>query len=840
MNRDHYAIVIGLWDYAGFTDPPANLQGPGNDADSVYAWFTDPKGGGLPKENVQLIKSTDAAPPAFKPSRETLEEKAFKWIDKFAKVKLAAGEGRKVGQRLYVYMSGHGFSPQVRQGCLLAGNASPEEVSANIGASLWLQWWQDAGYFREYVLLLDCCMNRMLAGVADAARPPLTPITVGEAAGPAFVAFAAQRPLKAVEVAIPQDQNKFHGIFTWAFLKGLEGAAANALGIVTGRSMANWLRNAVSPWLSETDRSDPDVSKEPEIVTEDSRIIFARGVAPLLFETTLSFPADAVGKKGRLWSGIAPPRSTEFTVEGKMQHRLPAGLHLVEVPEAGLRQGFEVVRVDTVKVSEKGAAVTPPPAGKFMSLSVDPRDETASITFVAADFDVVDARGGSLRSSLPFGLYKTQIRIGRELVNRVILLDRDVAQVARSSETEGLEGVAIEDPNAIVLPKIASPIPLPDGNMSHEYQGDAARDAARKKLPKALGAELMVMARCYTEGGEVTPNAEPWKGIQVVDRAGAVVLDLAKQGKLTRKKGMDPFAVSSIALAPGIYFLRHPLEPRQHFEQALVVAKGWRLEVYVLRRIDPTTSRPDTRPRLSFLMREQGTQAGVWPEPGTELLEKARVALADERPILNDELDNLLLRKFRNPIEGIIGGHLLLLRNEQDKGTSLADLNVVVNNLRNLVGDLHPDVEALSLRCPDKSLRRQQPFRAPPMFERSWQLMVEASQKNPLLIPLPLWKRVHAQAPIPPFFAWSIDGKIQNARREALAVALGAQPSPRAAPAIMETSALESLAPAARRKPQLPKPFKTGGGVRKMKRIAQSLQIPPVALQLVLKKRDKG
>ncbi len=835
MNVDHFAIVIGLWDYADLTEDLGELQSPGHDADSIYEWLIDPQRGGLRKEHVQRIKSSDDVPPTGRPTREMLEDRAFKWIEAFAKENRKAGRPRKVGRRLYLYMSGHGFSPEAREGCLLAGNASQEEVSANIGASLWLQWWQDAGYFDEYVLLMDCCMNRMSSGVASGA--PLVPIPEKFPAGPTFVAFAAQRPLKAVEVPIPTPENKFHGAFTWAFLKGLEGAAANAHGVVTGHSMANWLRNAVSPWLSEADRTDPDVSKEPEIVAEDPKIIFARGVSPLSFETTLSFPPNAVGKKGRLWSGTWSPRSTDLTVETTMLHRLPAGLHLIEVPEAGLRQGFEVVRADMVEVSEKGPAVTPPSPGKFMSLSVDPQDETASITFVAADFDVVDARFGSLSSKLPFGLYKTQIRIGRQLVSRVILLDRDVTQSAKSADAGGLESMAADDPDAIALPKIASPIPLPDGNMSHEYQMKAACAAASKKISGSLGAELVVMARSFTEGGKVTPDAEPWKGIEIVDQAGHVVLDLAKQGTLSQEKGRDPFAIGAIALAPGTYFLRHPLEPKQHFEQALVAAKGWRLEAYILRRFDPASSRPDMRPRLSFLMRKQGMEPEVWPEPGTELLEKARVALADERPILNDELDKLLLEKFQNPILGIIGGHLLLLRNEQDKATRLLDLNVVVRKLRELVGDSHPDVEALSLRCPDKKLRRKEPILAPPMFERSWRLMIEGSQSNPSLVPLSLWQRVHALAPVPPFFAWSIDGKVQNAHREAIAVALGAQPSSGKESVVMETSVLESLAPVTRGEPQRPKPGKPRGGARNMKSIAKSLQIPPVALQ-VLKQRD--
>jgi hypothetical protein len=53
-------------------------------------------------------------------------------------------------------------------------------------------------------------------------------------------------------------------------------------------------------------------------------------------------------------------------------------------------------------------------------------------------------------------------------------------------------------------------------------------------------------------------------------------------------------------------------------------------------------------------------------------------------------------------------------------GPGLELLNEVVANLRTLVGTEHPDVEALSLACPDTTLQRKMPVTTPPMFERSW------------------------------------------------------------------------------------------------------------------------
>src|SRR6185295_6158738 len=158
------------------------------------------------------------------------------------------------------------------------------------------------------------------------------------------------------------------------------------------------------------------------------------------------------------------------------------------------------------------------------------------------------------------------------------------------------------------------------------------------------------------------------------------------------------------------------------------------------------------------------------------LLEKARVALADENPILNAELSNLLLRKFQNPLAGIIGAHLMLLgHKDKDPAIPLDDLNEVVSNLRTLVGSEHPDVEALSLSCPDANLRRKTAISAAPLFERSWQLLIEASQRDQGILPLVLWQQVHATLATPPFLIWAVGADVQNQFRQALAEAVFGQ-----------------------------------------------------------------
>jgi len=156
--------------------------------------------------------------------------------------------------------------------------------------------------------------------------------------------------------------------------------------------------------------------------------------------------------------------------------------------------------------------------------------------------------------------------------------------------------------------------------------------------------------------------------------------------------------------------------------------------------------------------------------PGQDAaIEGARLALTQGRNLFGEghgaQLTDLLLGKFTDPIAGIIGGHLLLQAmdtSQPDPGRA-KQLDLVVSNLRSLLGPDHPDVEALSLRCTGEALRATRPFTAPPMFRHSWQLITAASYERPELVPTELWQRVHASAALGAFFVWAADERTRAA-----------------------------------------------------------------------------
>jgi hypothetical protein len=783
MSEADYAIVVGIARYPALGEggQPLDLKGPLNDVDAVVGWLTDPAGGNIPKRhpNIQVITSPppgssapgSSAPGSAQTGRAATPtivelEAAVQELDRIAQENREAMRGEQVGRRLYIYMSGHGFSPSRERGCLYAANAR-ERSGDNVHASGWLAWLQDAGYFREFVLWMDCCMNRML--FLPPRDPPLPPVNAPAPPGPTFVAFAAQRPLKAVEAAIAEDQGRAHGLFTWALLEGLRGAAADTHGRVTGRSLADWIRNAQGARLSEADRNDPDVATEPEVVREDPGVVFARGIRRRAYEVALSFPGTLpAGVEARVWTGC-PARVVErFAPQaGPRTLSLPPGLYVVDVPGASLRQGFEVLGPVSVSVAEPGEAVAEPadPDAMF-DLAIDPNEPATEIFLIDDRLALVDRGAGALRTTLPFGVYKLKTRLGRGVREQVVLLD----------------GALVADDGAALVRPIASAVPLPVSAAIHEYHLSAAADAAAASLAVVRSGEgrsaLTVMARVWSRSGVSPATAEPWRGVSIVDGAGRTILDLSAAGERSGAGG-DPLAVATLPVEPGTYFLRHAVgvgPDAPAVEQSVVVPPAWSVSVHILREVAPDGRTLLPQPRLSVVMRNPAQVFDAFEQREIDELRKsveaAQVALADERRVLNEGLEALLLSRFFDPMAGIIGGHLLLVEAERGRRRDLLPLNALVHGLRELVGTEHPDVEALSLRCPDEALRRAAPVRSPPMLQRSWNLLAEASWRSKRLVPAAVWTRIRAAGSLPPFLAWSADEETRAAVASDLAARL--------------------------------------------------------------------
>ncbi len=782
MSTHHYAILVGIDSYPqlGQGNSPLNLQGPRNDVDAIRAWLLDPAGGGFDDPaHIFDISGIPAGPAGSAvPTAAQLDDLIAKF-DEIAQANRAAGKGLQVGRRVYIYMSGHGFSPGRQRACLFTADAR-ERLGHNVHATGWLNWLQDSGYFREFVLWVDACMNR--ASFLQPHDPPLSLVAASNPPLANFVAFAAQRPLKAVEAPIPEDGGKTHGIFTWTLLEGLRGAAADVNGRVTGRSLADWVRNAMSARFDARDREDRDVAQEPEVIQEDAGLIFARGVAPPSYEVTLSFPPAAVGKELRVWAGTPPRIAQKLQIAGApMKVSLKPGLYMVEVPSAGLREGIEVVRAASLSITQTGNPVEQCDGSEVFRLDVKPNDPAAEIFVIDSRFSLVDRSPARLITPLPPGLFKVKIRIGNAINEQVILCDGDFDVGDEAAPQQLLSTV----------------VPLSGTAATHEYHEGARARAIDKANELAAGpgrAVVLLMARTFSgRAATVQGTTPPWQGVSLVDANGATVLDLEHDGHRDAARDASAFAVKLVA--PGCYFLRQRLDNGAAVEQSIVVCEGWRCEVYVLRRVAPGAADIDARSRISVLMRRPGSGIDAASDVEDRTAEIARQAMASERNILNRALEDTLMLKSSNPMMGIIGGHLLLIERERDSGRDISMLDAVVTNLRSLVGEGHPDVEALALQCASAPLRRVTTLRGPPMFQRSWALLAQGARKRPDLIPADMWSRVAALTGLPPFMVWNTAEEVKSAAHREMAFAvLGADAADAAGGALREPRSLTRAA----------------------------------------------
>src|SRR5262249_25910129 len=188
------------------------------------------------------------------------------------------------------------------------------------------------------------------------------------------------------------------------------------------------------------------------------------------YAVNVSFPPSVGPGTARLWSGSPPRIANSFPVTGTPTAlSLQPGLYLIDVPQAGLRQGFAVVSPTDISIEEQGPPVTEAALRTAFQLDIDPNDPTAEIFVVDTQFDLVDSNPARLSTPLPFGLFKIKTRIGRATKERVILLDRDRPPI---------------DPAAIVE-RAATVVPIMGTAASHEYHKEGQVAAVNAAL--ALG-----------------------------------------------------------------------------------------------------------------------------------------------------------------------------------------------------------------------------------------------------------------------------------------------------------------------------------------------------------------
>lgn len=160
LNRDDYAIVVGIGHYPGLdvTCPDATAH-----AASFAAWLTAAEGGGLPSANVRLLLSAegrgDRAPgPRIGDIHDALDA-------------LGSGGGGRAGRRLYAVFAGCTSGNDLDNLALLFADAGLDRLPpAALSLKQHREYLVRAGAFRQFVFLADI---RQVAGPVDLRSPRL-------------------------------------------------------------------------------------------------------------------------------------------------------------------------------------------------------------------------------------------------------------------------------------------------------------------------------------------------------------------------------------------------------------------------------------------------------------------------------------------------------------------------------------------------------------------------------------------------------------------------------------------------------------------------------------------
>jgi hypothetical protein len=365
-------------------------------------------------------------------------------------------------------------------------------------------------------------------------------------------------------------------------------------------------------------------------------------------------------------------------------------------------------------------------------LIVDAGHPAVCIEVMDAGYRVRAKGYGRIEKSLPTGLYTVRYSAADAMEERdITLFPGDPVKVDHRPE----------------LP-FASPAPLDLTSTSHEYhQQQAGRLSKAQPLARGEGAQLFIFVRDLELGNPGNPAAS----LTLHGLEGELLLALAEVAESSSENRSEAsWAGCNIGLNPGTYRLRLQFDANKRIETAVTVCSGWQNQVFLFRRGGGFDSSDRPTPDLSGAAQlmapiSQGfkPRAGVmkgtvhpW-EAGKDLrlAELARQALAHGwRAISTQDLSALLRGKWSDPLLGIFGLHLLLMKPEPD----LALAEQVVERLREDILNRfqHPDVEALAAeicRLRGRHLELSS-LDAPPMLRRSWQMLVAATSQQANLI----------------------------------------------------------------------------------------------------------
>ncbi len=335
MAKTDYAIVVGLSHYPAFE----TLDGPVTDAEDFYQWLIDKGGGDVPVRQVKKIVSKPLKKKigvtTGRPSSDDIES-FFVGLEDIANKNQKKGNGRQVGRRLYIFLSGHGFALTPGAG-LLAANASITRPKFHVSGMDWANLFAMGMWFEEILLFMDCCRITPTTYIPN---PP--GLQVARDPDPRrqckrLYCFAAPHGRLALERKFGQ---RTRGVFSQTLMTGLRGAAANpANGEITSESLRGYLFNNMRSFLDPSDLLRPEIAQEPALEPSSAETgppFVIATVNVKTFPVRITPPAKTKGKRINVRDGLSKDGTLPIVMttqsDGKpWEIQLPTSNYVVEI-----------------------------------------------------------------------------------------------------------------------------------------------------------------------------------------------------------------------------------------------------------------------------------------------------------------------------------------------------------------------------------------------------------------------------------------------------------------------------------------------------------------------------
>jgi len=250
-------------------------------------------------------------------------------------------------------------------------------------------------------------------------------------------------------------------------------------------------------------------------------------------------------------------------------------------------------------------------------------------------------------------------------------------------------------------------------------------------LDKGAGSSLFIYIR--DQELSLESNPPPWdlppSSVSLHSLDGEFACNL-EHGEVDTLAGWCGITVS---LDPGTWRLRVETEPMGTYEFFVTTVANWQTQVFFaldnfsIKR--QTIRRPSLRDAVVMMARLD--QAFNPSRRDLHEVSLAREALSLDRAVTKEDIKYLLQGKFIDPLMGIYGLHLLLLKKRRPK----YNFEEILYRLNDLLGPNHPDLLALKLNIAPDQVDESLKFTQPPLLYHSWNFLLNASSENNSRIP---------------------------------------------------------------------------------------------------------